>query len=62
MGTNGLFTSRLLQVWNAGGASLESYHTFFSSLAGRMPSWQTPQIDQFGRSPSFAGQKPFSIA
>jgi hypothetical protein len=61
MGTNGLFTSRLLQVWNAG-TSLQNYHTFFSALAASMPSRQTPQIDQFGKSPSFAGQKPFSVA
>jgi hypothetical protein len=61
MGSNGLFTNRLLSAWQSG--QFESYDSFYRAIASVMPSRQTPQIDRFGKPiPGFANSRPFKIA
>jgi hypothetical protein len=57
---NGLFTSKLLEVWNRGSFS-GSYGDFISAIKKRMPFSQTPNLYRTGASSSvFESQKPFS--
>lgn len=58
---NGLFTSRLLEVW-AGGKFAGSYKQFRNAIALKLPRSQSPNYFLFGaRSTKFSRQKPFSI-
>jgi len=60
-GSNGMFTSALLSVWNEG-MFKGNYDSFHSSISGRMPSYQSPNIDKQGADiASFVAQKPFTI-
>jgi hypothetical protein len=57
---NGLFTSRLLDVWNSG-AFDGSYKEFHSSIAERMPDIQMPNYYPTGvLSAAFEAQRPFT--
>lgn len=58
---NGLFTSRLLEVWDDGNFSGD-YGDFISSIKKKMPFSQTPNLYRTGvADASFDGQKPFSM-
>lgn len=58
---NGLFTSKLLEVWNSGKFNL-SYADFIARIRARMPSYQTPKLFYPGkRDAKFEAQKPFTI-
>ncbi len=58
---NGLFTQRLLEVWNSG-AFKGNYAQFHSSIVARMPSDQTPNLFRNGViNTAFEAEKPFTI-
>jgi hypothetical protein len=59
---NGLFTEKLLQVWNKG-AFQGAYFTFRNAIVAEMPPTQCPNYYVVGTSNSdFEGQQPFSIS
>jgi len=59
---NGLFTSRLLEVWNNGKFD-GSYKTFFQQISRLMPPVQTPNYSVIGAADeNFEKQKPFALA
>lgn len=59
--TNGLFTGRLLTVWNNGVFS-GNYRNFYDTIIADMPSDQTPNYMTLGSNiPPFEGQKPFTV-
>ncbi len=59
---NGLFTEKLLQVWNRGGFSGD-YRRFWRDIGGMMPPQQSPNLYAVGATnAAFEGQKPFTIA
>jgi len=58
---NGLFTQRLLEVWNKG-AFTGNYERFHSAILARMPSDQSPNLFKTGiASAAFDAEKPFTI-
>jgi hypothetical protein len=58
---NGLFTAKLLQVWNAG-HFVGNYESLHTSIRNKMPSSQTPTIQIQGPlSQELRTQYPFSI-
>lgn len=58
---NGRFTEELLKVWD-GGRFEGGYEAFHRRIVRGMPEEQTPNFWATGKpSPSFRGQKPFSI-
>lgn len=58
---NGLFTEKLLQVWNSGAFS-GSHRAFRDAIAKQLPRTQTPNYYLFGaRSSKFSRQNPFTI-
>ncbi len=58
---NGLFTSKLLEVWDGGNFSGD-YEKFISSIKKRMPFSQVPNLYRTGvADATFGKQKPFSI-
>lgn len=58
---NGLFTQRLLEVWNRGSFS-GNYAQFHSAIVSRMPSDQTPNLFKTGvANAAFDAEKPFTI-
>jgi hypothetical protein len=58
---NGLFTSRLLRVWNAGRFA-GNYTEFHQKIVRGMPSQQSPHHFVIGPfDPVFADQKPFTV-
>jgi len=58
---NGLFTGKLLQVWNDG-AFDKSYSEFHRSIVSRMPPDQTPNHFIVGtHNPAYDSQAPFTI-
>jgi hypothetical protein len=59
---NGLFTSKLLSVWN-GGAFKGNYRELLKEMIKQMPREQTPQYETKGiRSFMFESQIPFTIS
>jgi hypothetical protein len=59
---NGLFTEKLLKVWNSG-AFTGNYRAFHQAILTLMPSTQTPNLDSTGVAlDAFLAQRPFSIA
>jgi hypothetical protein len=59
---NGLFTSKLLQVWN-NGEFTGTYKTFHQQICGLMPPVQTPNYSVIGIiDASFEKRKPFVIS
>lgn len=58
---NGLFTEKLLKVWNNGNFK-GSYKTFRDSIAKLLPKKQNPNYLPFGtKNLKFSRQKPFTI-
>lgn len=58
---NGLFTMRLLEIWNEG-LFQGTYRDFHSAISERMPDIQTPNYFLTGMpSPTFEAQRPFAI-
>lgn len=58
---NGLFTSKLLQVWNNGAFS-DSYRQFHKKILGQMPPTQSPNFFRVGNmNVGFERERPFSI-
>ena len=58
---NGLFTQRLLQVWNNGNFGGD-YHSFHEGILKLMPPYQTPAHSVSGRrNRLFDKEQPFSI-
>jgi hypothetical protein len=58
---NGLFTQRLLKVWD-NGEFKSSYRTFWKRIARQMPPWQSPNLFIVGTpDQSFARQTPFTL-
>ena len=58
---NGLFTEKLLNVWNQGGFR-GGYREFHRDIQKRMPAIQSPNFYTTGSpSPDFLQQKPFTI-
>lgn len=58
---NGLFTQRLLEVWN-NGAFRGNYSQFHSAIVSRMPSDQTPNLVRVGTAnAAFEAEKPFTV-
>jgi hypothetical protein len=58
---NGLFTARLLQVWN-GGRFAGSYREFVRAIVKKMPPTQVPEYSVIGASnPAFEAQTPFFV-
>ena len=58
-GTNGLFTGKLLEVWNAGSYS-GSYKLFHNEILGKMPENQSPNYMTLGKNISIMeNRKPF---
>jgi metacaspase-1 len=61
-GGNGLFTTKLKQVWN-GGAFKGSHRSLWQSIAREMPPTQSPNLVVFGEGSSeFESTRPFSPA
>ncbi|HET7459306.1 MAG TPA: caspase family protein [Gemmatimonadaceae bacterium] len=59
---NGLFTSRLLQVWN-GGKYAKDYRAFHRDIVKRMPPAQVPEYSVIGAAnAAFEAQRPFTVA
>jgi hypothetical protein len=59
--TNGLFTEKLKQVWDAGRYSGD-YRSFWHGIGARMPASQTPNLAIEGvANPAFEQQRPFTI-
>jgi hypothetical protein len=58
---NGLFTEKLLVVWNNGSFS-GSYKQFYQRILDKMPSTQTPNYFKVGvNNPDFEAQRPFTV-
>lgn len=58
---NGLFTSKLLDVWS-NGAFAGDYRDFFDAILSGMPHQQQPKFFRVGEaSASFEGERPFSV-
>jgi len=58
---NGLFTARLLQVWNDGKFA-GNYREFTRAIVKKMPPSQVPEYSVIGApSPAFEAQKPFLV-
>lgn len=58
---NGLFTEKLLKVWN-NGAFTQNYAAFHKAIVKLLPSDQTPNLYTIGKSnPTFDNQKPFTV-
>lgn len=58
--TNGLFTSKLLQVWN-NGSFAGNYLSFFYAVSSQMPPYQTPNYISIGKvNAVFDNQIPFT--
>lgn len=58
-GTNGLFTGKLLEVWNSGNYN-GSYKRFHSEILGKMPANQSPNYMTLGKNvPTMEERKPF---
>jgi metacaspase-1 len=58
---NGLFTSKLLQVW-ANGAFSGSHLSFYNQISALMPSYQTPNYMTLGIPiEGFINQKPYAV-
>lgn len=58
---NGLFTSKLLQVWANGNYS-GSHLSFYNQISALMPSYQTPNYLTLGMPiEGFINQKPYSV-
>jgi hypothetical protein len=56
---NGIFTEKLLYIWNSG--SYEgNYMRFFAHIVARMPSHQTPMWRTYGDVSDFVLQQPFA--
>jgi hypothetical protein len=60
--TNGLFTEKLLQVWDQG-AFQGTHHDFYSAILEKMPSEQTPNYFTVGTTIdlAFLNMRPFLI-
>lgn len=59
---NGLFTEKLLAVWDKGGWDGGGYQQFQEAIRSQMPEEQQPNYFQVGASDTdFEAQKPFSI-
>ena len=56
---NGVFTERLLHLWNQGSYQ-GSYARLFAMLVARMPSTQTPMLRTYGDVAGFLTQAPFT--
>jgi hypothetical protein len=58
---NGLFTSKLLNVWNNGGFS-GNHLSFYNAIGAQMPSYQTPNFMTLGTPISgFEEQRPYTL-
>jgi len=58
---NGLFTARLVQVWNDGNFARD-YRAFHRAIVKKMPPIQVPEYSVIGApNPGFEAQKPFSL-
>ena len=58
---NGLFTSKLLEVWN-NGTYQGDLPTFLKQIVAKMPSYQVPNYFQTGvPDPQFERQRPFTV-
>jgi len=58
---NGLFTSKLLTVWDDG-KFRGNIERFWRSIVAAMPTYQSPNLFMVGASnPEFAGGRPFTI-
>lgn len=57
---NGLFTGRLLKVWNTGKFAGD-YAAFHAKIKAGMPSYQTPNLFLLGNTAAFLAQKPFTV-
>ncbi len=58
---HGLFTSKLLSVWKAGGSE-GNYRSFHERICGLMPPYQKPNLFTAGTAnPMFLAERPFSI-
>lgn len=56
---NGLFTGKLIQVWNEGGFS-GGYKDFYQAIRAVMPGNQKPNLDRTGKSdPAFEAERPW---
>ncbi len=59
--TNGVFTGRLLEVWN-NGAFTGHYKTFYDTIIADMPADQTPNYMTLGSNIApFEAQRPFCV-
>jgi len=59
---NGLFTEKLLKVWNNGSFD-GSYPIFARQIRALMPASQTPMYSAVGAgNPTFESQQPFTVA
>lgn len=60
-GFNGVFTSRMMRVWNSGSFG-GGYRQFHETIRRQMPSTQQPNLYMVGASnEGFMAQKPFAI-
>ena len=57
---NGLFTEKLLKVWNQGRFT-GSYASFHARIRAAMPADQSPNLFALGPAASFLKQAPFSV-
>jgi hypothetical protein len=57
---NGLFTGRLLTVWNRGKFT-GNYATFHAQIKAGMPAIQSPNLFTLGPVASFLRQSPFTV-
>ncbi len=59
---NGLFTSKLLNVWNEGKYKRKGYRAFWRAIGRRMPPYQSPNYFRVGEiNRTFEKQVPFTI-
>lgn len=56
----GVFTRRLMQVWNQG-SYRGNYVRFFARVVARMPATQTPMMRTVGLVDDFVLQEPFAV-
>lgn len=57
---NGLFTEKLLKVWNQGKFA-GSYASFHARIRAAMPASQSPNLFALGPAAAFLKQQPFSV-
>jgi hypothetical protein len=57
---NGLFTEKLLKVWNQGQFA-GSYASFHARIRAAMPATQSPNLFALGPAAGFLKQQPFSV-